>query len=84
MTKIMLTVERFVKVGSKWVSNEVEEMQVSETQYKNCVDAKGFFKNLGGYERHDKSYTCAGYIVTRITSISPDKKNKSVFRYKFS
>ena len=38
-------------------------------------------KNLGGYERHEKSYTDIGYIVTRINSISPDRKNKSLYEF---
>ena len=38
-------------------------------------------KNLGGYERHEKNYTYIGYIVTRINSISPDKKDKSLYEF---
>jgi hypothetical protein len=83
MEKIRLITERFVKVGSKWKSVEVEENDVTMEMYTNCVNAKGFFKALGGYERHEKSYTSKGYIVTRIVSISPDRKNKSVFKYDF-
>ena len=78
----MVMVEtKFKKVGSKWVEVNKEEKEITEECYNNIVNAKNFMKNLGGYERHEKSYTHIGYIVTRINSISPDRKNKSLYRF---
>ena len=71
----------FKKVGSKWVKTSKEEIEITEEHYNNIVGAKNFMKNLGGYERHEKSYTHIGYIVTRINSISPDRKDKSLYEF---
>ena len=72
---------KFKKVGSKWVEVNKEEKEITQENYNNIVNAKNFMKNLGGYERHEKSYTYIGYIVTRINSISPDKKDKSLYEF---
>ena len=78
----MVMVEtKFKKVGSKWVEVNKEEKEITEECYNNIVKAKNFMKNLGGYERHEKSYTHIGYIVTRINSISPVRKNKSLYEF---
>ena len=78
----MVMVEtKFKKVGSKWVETDNEEKEITDEYYNNIVNAKNFMKNLGGYERHEKSYTYIGYIVTRINSISPDKKDKSLYEF---
>ena len=78
----MVMVEtKFKKVGSKWVKTSKEEIEITEEHYNNIVGAKNFMKNLGGYERHEKSYTHIGYIVTRINSISPDRKDKSLYEF---
>ena len=85
MIKITMNTERFEKVGSKWVIDikESEQRTITEECYINMINSKGFFRNLGGYERHDKTYTCYGYKVNKITAISPNKENKSVYSYKF-
>ena len=77
---IMVKTE-FKKVGSKWVETDKEEKEITEECYNNIVNAKNFMKNLGGYERHEKNYTYIGYIVTRINSISPNKKDKSLYEF---
>ena len=78
----MVMVEtKFKKVGSKWVETDKEEKEITEEYYNIIVNAKNFMKNLGGYERHEKSYTYIGYIVTRINSISPNKKDKSLYEF---
>ena len=78
----MVMVEtKFKKVGSIWVEADKEEKEITEEYYNNIVNAKNFMKNLGGYERHEKSYTYIGYIVTRINSISPDRKDKSLYEF---
>ena len=71
----------FKKVGSKWAETSKEEKEITQEEYNNIVGAKDFMKNLGGYERHEKNYTYIGYIVTRINSISPDKKDKSLYEF---
>ena len=78
---MIMTKTKFEKVGSKWVEVNKEEKEITEECYNNIVNAKNFMKNLGGYERHEKNYTYIGYIVTRINSISPDKKDKSLYEF---
>ena len=68
--------------GKSWKSNptEVEVTTIDQETYDNIFskETQAFFRRLGGYERASKSYTTAGYIVTRLTSISPDKTTKIV------
>ena len=76
--KVTMEETHYVKKGSRWIETEKETKEVTQDQYNNIVNAKRFFTSIGGYERHTKSYTYIGYIVTNINSISPDKKSKSV------
>ena len=78
---MILVKTKFEKVGSKWLETSKEEKEITEEYYNNIVNAKSFMQNLGGYERHEKNYTYIGYIVTRINSISPDKKDKSLYEF---
>ena len=68
--------------GKNWKSNptETEMTTIDQKEYDNIFskETQAFFRRLGGYERASKSYTTAGYIVTRLTSISPDKTTKIV------
>ena len=68
--------------GKSWKSNpaEIEITTIDQETYDNIFSKKtqAFFRGLGGYERASKSYTNAGYIVTRLTSVSPDKTIKIV------
>ena len=71
----------YVKKGSKWIEIEREEETITKKNANNIVNAKKFFVNLGGYERHEKSYTMYGYVITRVNSISPDRQQKSVYEF---
>ena len=84
MKKIILTTTNFEKKGSRWIEIEKEIKEVDKKFYNNVIEAKGFFRNIGGYERHEKSYTCEGYIVTKVTSISPNKQHKTVRHFNFN
>ena len=68
--------------GKNWKSNptSIEITTIDQEKYDNIFskETQAFFRNLGGYERASKSYTNAGYIVTRLTSVSPDKTIKIV------
>ena len=82
--KYELTTKKFktTKSGKNWKSNptETEISTIDQETYNNIFnkETQAFFRRLGGYERASKSYTTAGYIVTRLTSISPDKATKIV------
>ena len=68
--------------GKNWKSNptEIEITTIDQEEYDNIFNKKtqAFFKGVGGYERASKSYTTVGYIVSRLTSISPDITTKIV------
>ena len=81
MYKIMETKTEYDKVGSRWKETEKTKKETSVKFYCNVLDAVPFFKNLGGYERVEMSYTIAGYIPTISTSISPDRKKKVIREY---
>lgn len=82
--KYELTTKKFERTesGKNWKSNptETEITTIDQKTYNNIFskETQAFFRNLGGYERTSKSYTAAGYIVTRLTSVSPDKTTKIV------
>ena len=85
MWKIICKTTHKVKSGKVTYkqTGEVEIHEMTETQYKNCIEAKSFFKNLGGLESHTKSYTSFGYCVTKIKSTSPDRENQTIREFSF-
>ena len=74
-----------LKEGRKTVYDliETEEQEFTETQYKNYIDAAPFFRRLGGSETLERSYTCVGYKVDKITSKSPDRTKKKIAKFYF-
>ena len=68
--------------GKNWKTkaSQVEITTIDQKTYDNIFskETQRFFRNLGGYERATKSYTSAGYIVTSLVSISPDRTTKIV------
>ena len=83
MLEIKMTIKNYEKIGSKWRLTNTEQKLINEEFYYNIINSKKFFTNLGGYERHTKSYTCNGYIVTHINSLSPDRTQKTVRDFSF-
>ena len=79
--KIILTKEEYRKEGRKNFSKnpvEISEEEITTKEYDNIFSSIDFFKSLGGNERIYKSYTVAGYIPTKLVSISPDKEIKII------
>ena len=64
-------------------SKEVETITDKEYNLITCNDTVKWFRRLGGSENLQRTYTCAGYKVYKLTSISPDKQNKTVREFKF-
>ena len=68
--------------GKNWKSkpSHVKITTIDQETYNNIFskETQKFFRNLGGYERATKSYTTAGYIVTNLVSISPNRTTKIV------
>ena len=82
--KYELTTKTYKKTesGKSWrtKASEVKITTIDQETYNNIFskETQRFFRSLGGYERATKSYTVAGYIVTSLTSISPDETTKIV------
>ena len=77
---IKMVEKRYYKAGSQWKLLESKEENITKENYLNIINSCKFFRNLGGFERITKTYTCEGYIPTKLTSINPDK-TKKVIRY---
>ena len=75
----------YEKSGSKWKETARKEEMINFIHYLNIVDpcTIQFFRNLGGYERVNKSYTKHGLLPVEIVSINPDRTIKSVYRFSF-
>jgi len=64
-------------------SKEVSEVTSRQHSLATCDDTVKWFRRLGGSESIERSYTSAGYLVTKLISTSPDKQNKTVREYSF-
>ena len=86
--KIELTEIRYSKTdsGKSWRTKaDSEEVRViTFNEYFNFLSSVDFFKGLGGSERVEKGYCIAGYIPTKLTSISPTKDAKIVRKFKIT
>lgn len=86
MYKFIMTRTHFEKKANTktvWVEKQTETKEVSEKHYKNFTDPKAisFFRNLGGSETVERSYTCYGYVPTKIVSTSPDRETKIITKF---
>jgi len=74
--------------GKSWQTKPIktETGQLTDEQYRNTVseDTQRFFRRLGCSETAEKSYTCAGYNITRLTSCNPDRTEKHVREFSFN
>ena len=73
------------KEGTKnaYMLVKTKEDAFEREHYQNYVEAAPFFRRLGGSEYLERSYTCAGYLVTKIISKSPDRNEKRIARFYF-
>ena len=86
---ITKTVEHYTQTASgkgfKSKPDSVTTETVTAEHYKNYIDAIQFFNSFDfcascrGY----KSYTQAGYLITKVTTISPMREQKQVARFDF-
>ena len=88
MEQITMTKKRLEKTPSTKttfkVLNEVTEVIPREHyEFITKPETLKWFRCLGGTETAERSYTCRGYNITRLTSTSPDKKIKVIREFKF-
>ena len=81
--KITMTQEIYKKLGRKNFPRKATEVWVRDINARQlaCYLSSISFFN----DRVEKNYTTAGYIVTKLTSTSPDKEIKIIrkFRYEY-
>ena len=85
---ITLTETRMTKNPNTKTTYIVESEDIrecTEKEHYNCTNENTikWFRRLGGSETVVRSYTCAGYVVTKLTSTSPDKQTKVIRKYNF-
>lgn len=86
MIQITLTETRLTKNPNTKTTYIVESNKVetiTEKQHFLYFDSVKFFRRLGGSESITNSYTCNGYVGTKLVSISPDKQTKVIREFKF-
>jgi len=84
-----MTETRYIKKPNTKTTyaEEGKEMQrISRTDYSRITgeDTLNWFRRLGGTETAQRSYTCRGYLITKLTSTSPDKQTKIIREFNFS
>ena len=75
-------IQHFKKRGNKWIKVFDETRDTTPAFYFNTIDAIPFFRGLGGYERVYCGYCVRGYVPLEVTSINPDKTEKTVRTFK--
>ena len=88
MLQITMTETRQEKnpnTKTTYITESVEIKIIDKKQYNNIIsdDTCRWFRRLGGSETVSRSYTCDGYKVTKLTSISPDRQSKVVKEFNF-
>ena len=89
MTTITLTETRLSKnpnTKTTYLVDSKEVSEVTERQHELTTndDTLKWFRRFGGSETAQRGYTYSGYVVTKLTSISPDKQTKVIREYKFN
>ena len=75
-----------LKAGTKtvWIEVLTESTNLLKAYYNNMLNSAPHMRTLGGSETLTKSYTCNGYVVTKIVSKSPCKAMKIVYEFNFT
>jgi len=81
--------QEFVKnpnTKTTYILEEEITENLTKEQYTNITsdDTLKLFRRLGGIETAQRGYTCSGYLITKLTSKSPDKQLKIIRTFKFN
>ena len=86
---ITRTLEHYSRTasGKSWknVPDSTETEVIPTEHYNNYISSIGFFNNFGNGAscRAVNSYTYAGYVPIRVTTISPGREQKIVAEFRF-
>ena len=89
MSNITMTTKTYSRTasGKSWKSkpDSTKKESLTDEGYNNMTsaDTQKFFRRLGGSEVATKSYTRRGYVVTSLSSTSPDREIKKVREFSF-
>ena len=88
MEQITMTKKTLLKnPNTKTTFNTLEEVNevITRERYEMLTSSKtlGWFRATGGTETAERSYTCRGYNITRLTSTSPNRQIKVIREFKF-
>ena len=78
-----IEIKNYTKSGSRWIETGSKKEKVTREYYCNVVDAIPFFRNLGGKETVQSSYTYNGYLPVFISSLNPSRDEKTTRYFKF-
>ena len=89
MIRIELTTTRQIKnpnTKTTYITESVTTEEVTQKQHglATSKETLQWFRRLGGSETAQREYTCAGYLVTRLISTSPNKRDRIIREYKFT
>ena len=79
--KITMTQEIYKKSGRKYFPRKATDVWIRDINARQLacyLSFISFYKN-----RIEKDYTAAGYVVTKLTSISPDKEIKIIRKFNY-
>ena len=84
-TIITLTQTEYVKNKTTYVEVSKEVKEIFEKEYFLTTNDNTikYFKRLGGRETVTRGYTCAGFKIVKLVSVSPDKETKIVREFNF-
>ena len=86
MTKTNYTKIKHLKTKTSYWKQEKETTEkIDKKTYSRIVsaDTLKWFRGIGSSQYVQRSYTCAGYVITYLSSTSPDKNDKSIREFKF-
>jgi|8_EtaG_2_1085327.scaffolds.fasta_scaffold190900_2 hypothetical protein len=85
---ILMTKTNYIKIKhlkNSWKQEKQITKKIDKNTYSRIVsdDTLKWFRRIGSSQYVQRSYTCAGYVITYLSSTSPDKTNKSIREFKF-
>lgn len=88
METITMHQQNFIKnpnTKTTYILEDETTKQITKEQYNNICsdDTLKFFRRLGGSETAERSYTCRGYLITKLTSKNPNSQTKVIRTFKF-
>ena len=87
-TEIILTETKLTKnpnTKTTYIVDSKEVKTIDKETFDKITndDTIKWFRRLGGSESVERGYTYEGYVVTKLTSTSPDKQRKTIREFNF-